>query len=177
MSRRCDYYFLCVARIQESLSEGGEGGGRKTTVTTCFFNSQLILQFYRGGPTFSKGSKFSWGIQMRISINTHITCDFPEGVRTPCPPLDLRMFVHSLSLEVSKSIPGTPTRFILNVFYGVHDWGWSRPRQDVDAILSMELSGYLSFVALCSMLENARPVTLHEMIIYLLCTDHPNSDQ
>ena len=27
MSRSCDYYFLCDARIQESLSEGERGGG------------------------------------------------------------------------------------------------------------------------------------------------------
>ena len=42
---------------------------------------------------------------MLISIKTHITCDFPEGVLTPCPPLDPRMFEQSLPLEVSKSIP------------------------------------------------------------------------
>ena len=42
--------------------------------------------------------------------------------------------------------PGPPTQFILYVFNGVHDWGWSSPRQDVDFILSMELCGYLSFV-------------------------------
>ena len=37
-----------------------------------------------GGPTFSSG----WGgFQVVISIETHITCDFPgEGVRDPYPP-------------------------------------------------------------------------------------------
>ena len=35
-----------------------------------------------GGPTFSRGG----GGQMLISIETHITCDFPGGVRTPYPP-------------------------------------------------------------------------------------------
>ena len=40
-------------------------------------------------------------------------------------------------------LPDPPTQFILNMFYGVHDWGWSRPRPDVDVILSMELCGYL----------------------------------
>ena len=32
------------------------------------------------------------GVQMLISIETHITCDFPGGgVRTPYPPLDPHM--------------------------------------------------------------------------------------
>ena len=78
-----------------------------------FFSPQLILQFYRGCPmviskitiifqgfrgcpTFSRGSNFfqGWGeVQMLISIETHITCDFPGGgVRAPYPPhLDPRM--------------------------------------------------------------------------------------
>ena len=29
---------------------------------------------------------------------------------------------------------GPPTQLILYVFYVVHDWGWSGPRQDVDVI-------------------------------------------
>ena len=65
---------------------GGGGGGkpdcRKTTATTFFLNPQLILQLYMWGPTFFRGG----GVQMLISIKTHITCDFPEGVLTPCPP-------------------------------------------------------------------------------------------
>ena len=37
---------------------------------------------------------FPGGVQMLISIETHITCDFPEGrVRTPIPPLDLHMML------------------------------------------------------------------------------------
>ena len=34
-----------------------------------------------GGPTFSSG-----GIQLLIPIETHITCDFPEGFGPPVPP-------------------------------------------------------------------------------------------
>ena len=90
---------------------GGEGGRpdcRKTTATLfLIFNPQLILQFYRGGssifqggPTFSRG-----GVQMLISIKTHITCDFPEGSGPPVLLLDPRMFEQSLPLEVSTSIP------------------------------------------------------------------------
>ena len=95
---------------------GGEGWGggrpdsRKTIATTFFLNPQLILQLYMGGSNIFQGggsniSRGGGGIQMLISIKTHITCDFPEGVLTPCPPLDPRMFEQSLPLEVSKSIP------------------------------------------------------------------------
>ena len=38
--------------------------------------------FFQGrGPTFFKG-----GVQMLISIKTHITCDFPGGFWTHYPP-------------------------------------------------------------------------------------------
>ena len=114
MSRSCDYYILCDAQIQESLSEGERGGGRpdcrKTTATTLIliFNPQQILQFYRGGSSIFQGGGvqlFPGGVQMLISIKTHITCDFPEGSGPPVPPLDPRMFEQSLPLEVSTSIP------------------------------------------------------------------------
>ena len=91
----------------------GRGGGsrpdRQKTVWTPFFCPQLILQltegvqwfYYRedntfpriqrgynifqGGPTFSLGGGGGGGgVQMLISIETHMTCDFP-GVRTPYP--------------------------------------------------------------------------------------------
>ena len=68
MSRRCDYYFLCDAWIQESLSEGERGEAQlpKNNRNNIIFNPQLILQFYRGGgsnifqgggggPTFFRG--------------------------------------------------------------------------------------------------------------------------
>ena len=35
-----------------------------------------------GGSTFSRG----WGVQLLISIETHTSCDFPGGIRTPYPP-------------------------------------------------------------------------------------------
>ena len=86
----------------------GRGGGsdRQKTVWTPFICPQLILQltegvqwfYYRedntvpriqrgynifqGGPTFSLVG--GGGVQMLISIETHMTCDFP-GVRTPFP--------------------------------------------------------------------------------------------
>ena len=86
--------FLCDARIQESLSEGMRGGGEarlpKNNRNNVFLNPQLILQLYMGGPTFFRGGPTfpggGGGVQMLISIKTHITCDFLEGVLTPCPP-------------------------------------------------------------------------------------------
>ena len=89
------------SRIQEFLPGGGGGGGSRPdcqkTVLTCFFSPQLILQFLQrvsngyfkenysfpwfqrgGGATFAKGSNFfeGGGVQMLVSIETHITCDF-----------------------------------------------------------------------------------------------------
>ena len=88
--------FLCDARIQESLSEGVRGGGggggptAENNRNNVFLNPKLILQLYMGGPTFFRGGGVQHfkgrGVQMLISIKTHITCDFPEGVLTPCPP-------------------------------------------------------------------------------------------
>ena len=69
-----------------------------------FFSPQLILQKSngqfqrnlsifqgsRGGPTFSRvGSNFfQEGSNCLFPIETHNTCDFPGGIRTPCsfPP-------------------------------------------------------------------------------------------
>ena len=93
------------ARIQELLP--GVGGSRPDCQKNscdnvgffcCFdFSPQLILQIYygcpmviskktiifqgfRGAPTFSREvSNFFQGVQMLISIETHITCDFPSG--------------------------------------------------------------------------------------------------
>ena len=92
---------------------GGEARLPKNNRNNIIFNPHLILQFYRGegssifqggggGPTFSRGGG---GVQMLISIKTHITYDFPEGSGPPVPPLDPRMFEQSLPLEVSISIP------------------------------------------------------------------------
>ena len=104
------------ARIQEFSS----GGGVSRSVWQkklwqrfcfCFFSPQLILQkswmvnfkeiyhfsrFQRGsnifqgggGPTVSRGG----GSNSLFPIETHITCDFPGRVRTPCPLLWIRIW-------------------------------------------------------------------------------------
>ena len=45
-------------------------------------------RFHRG-PTFSRGGVQLFpggGSNCLFPIETHITCDFPGGVRSPCPP-------------------------------------------------------------------------------------------
>ena len=52
---------------------------------------------------------------MLISLETHMTCDFPGGgvvVRAPIPPLDLRMnstednYIYRLAMNIADSIEG-----------------------------------------------------------------------
>ena len=91
------------------MGGGGGGGSRpdshKTAWTRFYFSPQLILQFTEGsngfiaektfpriqrgskhfpegGPTFSMGG----GVQMLISIETHITCEFPGWGPDPLSP-------------------------------------------------------------------------------------------
>ena len=94
--------FYRQARIQDFLP--GEGGSRpdcqQRFFFVVFFSPQLILQFYgyfketmisqgfRGGPTFSSGGG---GGPNTNSIETHLTCDFPEGSGRLSPPLDPHM--------------------------------------------------------------------------------------
>ena len=98
-----------LKRGSRNFCQGGGGGSRpdcqKTVLTCGFFSPQLILQFLQrvsngyfienynfpwfqrgvggnicqGGPTFSRGG----GVQMLISIENHITCDFPGGGSGP----------------------------------------------------------------------------------------------
>ena len=49
----------------------------------------IFLGFRGGGEQLPGGQTFSReGVQMLISIEIHITCDFPGGSRPPIPPLD-----------------------------------------------------------------------------------------
>ena len=92
------------ALIQEFFSGGGGGGGVQARWPENSLDNLFLLDlnlFYslqrgyngfiteksihcqgsRGGPTFSRGVQLfpGWGVQMQISIETHITCDFPGG--------------------------------------------------------------------------------------------------
>ena len=52
-----------------------------TEVKWSISKKSMIFQGSRGGPTFSRK-----GSNCLFPIETHITCDFPGWVRTPCPP-------------------------------------------------------------------------------------------
>ena len=104
--RTCADPGIFVRGVQVSLT--------KKALTFFFFSPQLILQksngqfkrnlsFFiflgsRGGPTFSGGGGgggggvqlFPGGSNCLFPIETHIICDFPGGVRTPCPLLWIR---------------------------------------------------------------------------------------
>ena len=60
MSRRCDYYILCDAQIQESLSEGERGGGGLTAEKQPqqhYFQFLTLNRFY----SFTGGSSIFQG--------------------------------------------------------------------------------------------------------------------
>ena len=79
-------------RGSRTFCQGGGGGsltpGQRFFFVLFSFSPQLILQFTEGVKG-SRGSTFLGGgggssVQVFISIEIHITCDFPEGgVRTP----------------------------------------------------------------------------------------------
>ena len=102
----------------------GEGPGqsdKKSSDNDCF-SPQLILQKSNGsiskksivfqgsrwGPIFSRGSNFFQGVSNCLfPIETHLICDFPEGVRTPClplPPLWIRTWCSPHSFMVKATI-------------------------------------------------------------------------
>ena len=112
MRQYAEQGFSCLAsshhaRIQEFSSGGVQVSLTKTALTTFFFFFLVLSLFYRSQmvnfkeiyhfsrfqrvPTFSRGVKlFPGGSNCLILIETHITCDFPRGVQTPCPPLWIR---------------------------------------------------------------------------------------
>ena len=68
----------------------------------------IIFQGFREGPIFARWVQLfpGWGggVKMLISIETHITCDFPGGVRTPILPLDPHMQLEMHSAENTNKI-------------------------------------------------------------------------
>ena len=58
-----------------------------TEVKWSISKKSIIFQGSRGVQHFPGGVQlFPGGSNCLFSIETHITCDFPGGVRTPCPP-------------------------------------------------------------------------------------------
>ena len=115
---------------------GSRPEGQKTVLATFFyfFCSSTYFTVYRGGPmgycrenyTFSRiqrgsnifqgGSNFfpggGGGVQMLISIETHITCDFPggEGGPDPLSPLWIRTWLSPGTGTARKKITWAMTR-------------------------------------------------------------------
>ena len=88
-----------------------QGGGGKLwqrffLVLSLFYRNQMVnfKEIYR----FSRlqmGSNFFQGVSNCLfPIETHLICDFPEGVRTPCPPLWIRTWCSPHSFMVKATI-------------------------------------------------------------------------
>ena len=77
-----------VLNLFFSLQSGSNGFITKKTTCTLFKGSRGGPTFSRGGTTFFLGG--GGGFQMLISIETHITRDFPGGVPDPLSPLWIR---------------------------------------------------------------------------------------
>ena len=78
----------------ENFFRGGGGGGvqgQQRGSNGFIIEKSILFQGPEGGPTFSRGVQHfpGGGVQMLISIETHITCD-PDPLSPP-PPLDPRM--------------------------------------------------------------------------------------
>ena len=89
-------------RGSRNFRQGGPGQSEKKSSDNDFFflfffvSPQLILQKSNG--QFQRNLSFlkvpegvqhfpgGGGSNSLFPIETHITCDFPGGVRTPCPP-------------------------------------------------------------------------------------------
>ena len=105
---------------------------------------KLLFQGSRGDPTFSRGGGVGGcptffprgvGVQMVISIETHIACDFLGGSGPLSPPLDPHMFLMALSLSdvclgryrniSSRLVPLNNFLQALQYFYRAHKSGAS----------------------------------------------------
>ena len=77
-----------IMRGSRNFLSGGRGGGGR--LHNLFYSLQRgsngFITHFPGGPTFSRG--WGGGVQMLISIETHITitCDFPGWSGPPIPP-------------------------------------------------------------------------------------------
>ena len=118
------FYYIHIAmdesmgdmRGSRNFRQGGPGQSDKNSSDNVFFffwssayskevkwsisKKSIIFQGSRGGPTFSKGGG-GGGSNCLFPIETHITCDFPGGVRTPCPPLWIRTWVRHFLVNIT----------------------------------------------------------------------------
>ena len=95
---------LAAMRGSRNFRQGGQGQSDKKALTTFFFFFLILSLFYRSQMAnfkeiyhFSRLQRrvqhFPGGVQLfpggficLFPIETHITCDFPEGGPDPCPP-------------------------------------------------------------------------------------------
>ena len=77
---------------------------KKTIIFHCFRGGGNVCQ---EGPTISRGGG-GGGVQMLISIKTHITCYFPRGSGPPIPLLDPHMQLEIHSHENTNKITDVP---------------------------------------------------------------------
>ena len=97
------FLFFLVLNLFYSFTEGVQ----------CLFQRKLLFTKVSEGTNFSGGGGATFfpggggvrgrGFQMLISIETHITCDFPGGGSgPPIPPLDPQMRFHNLFFLFQK---------------------------------------------------------------------------
>ena len=77
------FAFFLVLRLFNNLTE----------VKWLISKKNIIFQGSGGGTNFSRRGG---AVHCLFPIETHITCDFPWGVRTPCPPLWIRTWLQSI---------------------------------------------------------------------------------
>ena len=93
-------------------------------VLSLFYRSQMVnfkeiyhFSRFQKGPTFSRGVQFfPGGSNCFFPIETHITCDFPGGVRTPCPPSGSALAILTSSKMLTKICSRRITRIFCRRF-------------------------------------------------------------
>ena len=86
-----------VLNLFYSLLRGSNGF---ITEKTILFQGSRGAQLFPGDPPFSRE------VQMLISIESHIACDFPGGVQTPTP-LDPLMRISGGMFHLILYVPST----------------------------------------------------------------------
>ena len=101
-----------------NFHRGGGGGGEspgqsdKKALTTIFlvlslfYRSHMVnfKEIYRFSRLQMGSIFFQWVSNCLFPIETHLICDFPEGVRTPCPPLWIRTWCSPHSFMVKATM-------------------------------------------------------------------------
>ena len=90
---------LFTCKAVQTYMRGSRNFCRGSRPAGQLFFPQLILQWGSNGFIAEKDCEWvqlfpgggGGGVQMLISIETHVTCHFPGEVRTPIPPLDPHM--------------------------------------------------------------------------------------